>query len=363
MLKVSSMRSQKMKGFRKMLFETNQIAFAKYKSQLLSAVLLNFVCAAIGSGASAAPPSSTVSGMQLVRESTPVGDDMAIFQASKPLVTRAGAWHTWNDRIHLSKGQEKSRLVLTFTNGAEGRPKFTDLKVTVGRKPFATLKDFDGTDVLSCNLTGQLIAGNTPLAVQGFGPSGGRLNWTVHIQRPVITTIKPDPIGESETVTVEGNGFSEYAGDTKVLIAGKPAKVISTKSAEVQLKTPPHIPSGAQEVTVIVNAVESKPFKVAVKSSPQITWVNMLATTPGQPVVLTGSGFSPVLSENKVTVGKTPARITAATASSITFVVPDMHYPVWHVPISVITNGMPSKSKASINLNQFVVPNQGVPMR
>ena len=30
--------------------------------------------------------------------------EMAVLQESKPLVTRAGAWHTWNDHIHLKPG-------------------------------------------------------------------------------------------------------------------------------------------------------------------------------------------------------------------------------------------------------------------
>jgi hypothetical protein len=344
-----------------MSFEQRRQVFTKYRPFLFLSFLVVFVWASICSEAWCAVTAANPS-VELVRESAPVGDDMAVFQESKPLVTRAGAWHTWKDHIHLAQGQEKSRLLLTFTNGAEGRAKFTDLKVLLGRKPYATLKDFAGADVLSCNLTGKLTRGNTALEVQGFGPSGARLNWRVHIQRPLVTKVKPDPVGLSETVTAEGSGFSEHASDTKVLVAGKPAKLVASKSTELQLKLPAHVSSGSQDLIVVVNSVESKPFKVSVKSSPQITWVDMLASTPGNTVTLSGSGFSPVLSENKVTLGKTPARITAATASSITFVIPDMHYPNWHVPITVTTNGMPSKSKASINLNQFVVPNEGVPM-
>ncbi len=345
-----------------MSFEQRRQVVTNHRPFLVSIIVGVFVLAS-SSEAWTATPKTTTGSIELVRESAPIGDDMAVFQESKPLVTRTGAWQTWNDHIHLTQGQEKSRLLLTFTNGADGRAKFTDLKVLLGRKPYATLKDFAGADVLSCDLTGKLTRGNTALAVQGFGPSGARLNWRVHIQRPSVTTVKPDLAGPSETVTVEGSGFSEHTGDTKVLIAGKPAKLVSAKSTELQLKLPAHVASGSQDLVVVVNSVESKPFKVSVKSTPQISWVNMLASTPGNTVILSGSGFSPVISENTVTLGKTPARITAATASSITFVIPDMPYPNWHVPITVTTNGMPSKSKASINLNQFVVPNEGVPMR
>jgi hypothetical protein len=302
-------------------------------------------------------------GLEVVRESLPIkSDEMAILQESKPLVTRAGAWHEWHDRIHLHQGQEKIRLVLTFTNGAEGRAKFTDLKVQLARKPFATLKDFDGADTLSCNLTNKLTKGNTALVVQGFGPSGARLNWKLYIQRPEINAVKPNPLSPSDTVHIEGNNFSEHAGDTKVLVANKPAKLSKTQNTELELKVADDSPSGNQDLTVVVHSVESKSFKVFVKGSPHITWVNMLASPPSEPVTLSGTGFSAIPSENIVTFGRVRARVVSATASSITCIVPEMHFPQWHVPITVTTNGMPSKGRATINIDARVIFNEGVPM-
>ncbi len=302
-------------------------------------------------------------GLGLVHESLPIrDDDMAILQESKPLVTRAGAWHTWNDQIHLNQGQEKIRLVLTFTNGADGRAKFTDLKVQLARKPFATLKDFGGAHILSCNLTNKLTKGNTALTVQGFGPSGARLNWKLYIQRPEITAVKPSPLSLTDTVQVEGKNFSEHAGDTRVLVANKPAKLLKIKNTELELKVPAHIPSGSQDLIVVVHSVESKSFKVSVKGSPQVTWVNMLASPPWEPVTLSGTGFSAIPSDNIVTFGRVRARVVSATESSITCIIPEMHFPQWHVPITVTTNGMPSNGRASINIDQRVILNEGVPM-
>src|SRR6516165_11573035 len=121
----------------------------------------------------------------------PGSEDVAILQSSKPLVTRAGAWQTWNDHIHLKQGQENVPLALYFINGADGRPKFTDLRVFLARNPVATLKDFGGNDTLSLNLAGKVTRGNTALAVQGFGPSGARLIWQVLARRPVVTAVNP----------------------------------------------------------------------------------------------------------------------------------------------------------------------------
>jgi hypothetical protein len=42
-------------------------------------------------------------------------------------------------------------------------------------------------------------------------------------------------------------------------------------------------------------------------------------------------------------------------------VVPEMTFPRWHVPIVVTTNGMPSKERLTINVDQRVIPNEGLP--
>jgi hypothetical protein len=320
--------------------------------------------ATVDSASANSASTSQTTSLPLLRESSPVNnDEMAILQESKPLVTRAGAWHTWNDHIHLKAGQERIHLVLTFANGSDGRAKFTDLRVRLDRKSFATLKDFDGADILSCNLTNKLTKGNSALEVQGFGPSGARLKWTLFIQRPTITTVKPNPLSSTDTVHIEGSNFSAHDGDLKVLVDTKPAKLLAIKNNEVQLKLPAHIPGGSRGLKVVVNSVESKPFSVFVKGNPQINWVNMLASPPGQPVTLSGNGFSGILADNIVTFGSYQSRITSATESSITCIVPEMPFPHWHVPITVTTNGVRSKGHASINIDQRVIVNEGFPMR
>lgn len=295
--------------------------------------------------------------------STTSSDDMAILYESKPLVTRAGAWHTWNDHIHLKPGQEKLPLRITFLNGSDGRAKFTDLRVQLERKPFATLKDFEGTDRVSFDLSYKLTSGNTPVTVQGFGPSGGRLSWKLFVQRPSIAAVKPNLLGSVDRVSVQGKNFSEHSNHVKVLVGSKSSKILSTTGTEVQIKPPDHLPSGDQDLIVAVQSVESKPFRISVKSNPQVKWIDFLSTAPGQTITISGLGFSTISSENIVTFGSVNARIVSATASSITCIVPELHFPQWHVPIVVTTNGIRSKEKASINLGMVVVPNEGVPMR
>lgn len=91
-------------------------------------------------------------------------NQLVVVHESRPHVARAGVWQTYRDHIHLKAGQEKKQLVLTFTNGSDGRPKMTDLRISIAGKPFATIKDFDENGKFSRSLNGVVTAGDTVVA-------------------------------------------------------------------------------------------------------------------------------------------------------------------------------------------------------
>lgn len=289
-------------------------------------------------------------------------DEMVVFQESKPLMTRAGAWQSWGDRIHLQPGQERLPVRLVFTNGADGKPRVTGMNAELHRAPLATFESFNGGDSFSIDLTGRLHAGYNPITVKAFGPSGARMNWKLFIQRPVILSVSPQPISLKDTVTVQGSNFSDRAQQVMVHIGHKHVHALTSKAGELTFRLPDNAPGGSQSLQVAVASVRSRPYSVMVRSSPHITRVSMLASPPQHPVTLEGYGFSPVAAENIVTFRGIKATVTASTDSTITCIIPDMHFPDWHVPIKVVTNGMPSKGKAYINVDMRVIDNEGVPM-
>ncbi len=290
-----------------------------------------------------------------------IQNEMVVLYESRPHVARTGAWQTYNDHIQLKPGQEKRKLLITFTNGADSRTKLSGVNIQLARKPFATLNDFNGADTLSRNLTGKLERGKTLLTVQVFGPSGARIAWKLLTEKVTITSSTPNPFGIADKLTVHGKNFSSDALHTKALIGGKAATVVKAKSTVIELKPPQNLSGGQQDLVVIADSVASQPFKVFAKAAPQITWVNFVATAPGQPVTISGRGFSSVASENTVTFGGIRARVVSATERSINCIVPDMHFPKWHVPIKVTSNGMTSTTRATINIDQRVLPNEGSP--
>lgn len=291
-----------------------------------------------------------------------VNTDMALLQESKPLVTRAGAWHSWGDNLHLKTGQDRLPLVFEVENGAEGRPKASDLQITLNRSTLADFSHFKGNANFTIDMSGKLHTGNNSLQVRGFGPSGAWLKWRLFIKRPIITSVTPQTLSAVDRLTIRGQNFCEHKDRIKVTIGGKPVRLISSNANEIVCKPPERVDPGNQKLTVSVHSVESTPFDVSVKAAPRITFIDTLSTPPLHDVTVRGDGFSPVISENTVMVGSRSARIVSATRSSITFTIPDMHFPDWHVPIRVITNGMTSKERIFIHLDMRLIPNEGHPI-
>jgi len=287
--------------------------------------------------------------------------DLYTLQESKPLVARAGAWQTWNDRLHIKPGKEKRKLVLIFVNGADGRKQMTDIHVNLSRKPFATIKDFDAAGKLSRNLTGSVASGDIPITVQGFGPSGARLVWKLATQEIIITAVRPNPFRASDKVSVQGRNFSEHAKDIKVLVGDRSVKILSARRGEIQVKMPPDLRGGAHDVVVAIGSVKSNVYRVGAKITPQITWIDVLSSAPSNPVILHGKGFSCTPSDNVVKFGALKAHVKSATETSITCEVPDMDFPRWEVPITVITHGIPSKDHITINIDMRIIPNDHPP--
>lgn len=291
------------------------------------------------------------------------GESMHLLQESKPHVTRTGAWQSWGDRIELKAGQEELPLRIDFINGVEGRPRVNRLKAELERAPLISLDDFSKRDSFSVDLTGKLQRGYSSLTVRGEGKSGARMMWRLFIQGPVITAVNPSLIWPGDEVTIEGKNFSNRKDRDHIWIGKMHVRPSSIEAGKARFKVPQNMTGGKQEIRIEIASVKSGPFGVTVRSHPHISRVNMLASPPHHPVTLKGSGFSPVASENIVTVGNRRAEVTSAGDSHITFIIPEMRFPHWHVPIHVTSHGMPSKGRAFINVDERVIPNEGIPMR
>lgn len=288
---------------------------------------------------------------------------MTVVQSSKPLVARAGVWQSYHDHLQVKPGMETRALAISFWNGAEGRPKLTDVQAVLGGKPILVINDFDPSGSVSKPLTG-LGVGNHSLVVKVFGPSGARLNWSFRAEPVQVFSVSPNPFGPVDKVIIKGKDFSTRsgAGANKVWLGGHAATILSATGDQMQIKAPPGISGGAHSLVVVSDSVKSAPFKVSCWAAPRVNELDILAGPPGQPVVISGSGFSPNASDNIVKFGSVKAQVTWASDTQITCIIPEMHFPNWHLPVTVTTHGMQSKEKVPFNVDVRVIPNEGVPM-
>ncbi len=268
-------------------------------------------------------------------------------------------WQSFSDYLSVGKGCDQIPLFLIFTNGPIN--KFQGLRIALAGKSIATLKDFGEQPILTRNLTGALPVGDNLLSVQAIGPAGAKLSWKLVTAKIVVTKVNPTSFALSDKVIIEGRNFSDHPDVTQVVIGDKQATVVSAKSKTIQIKPPSGLMGGKTKLYVMIGNQKSNPIEVTIKGAPEIGSVSMISTAPGQPLTITGTGFSDVAGENEVTIGGYPAEIRSVSSTSITVEVPlglDAINPSWGVPITVKTNNMeatdPTNSaKINIQLRVF----------
>jgi hypothetical protein len=286
--------------------------------------------------------------------------DQVVLQ-SRDIGSFGSKWQSFSDYLSVPKGCEQIPFYITFTNGPTAARRFQDLRISVSGKPIASMKDFGGQPILTRNLSGALTTGDSLLTIQALGPTGAQLNWKLSTPKIVVNRVNPNAFSPADKVIVEGRNFSDRAGVTQVFIDNKPATVISAKSNSLEIRPPKGILGGKTTLYVMIGGQKSAPIQVTIKGAPEIQSVSMLSTAPGQPLTITGTGFSANTAENQVTIGGYPAEITSVSPTAIQCIVPlalDAINPAYDLPVKVKTNKMEStdptnSGKINIQLRVF----------
>jgi hypothetical protein len=137
---------------------------------------------------------------------------------------------------------------------------------------------------------------------------------------PVISGFTPSSGLPDATVTITGENFSTTAAENIVSFNGTPATVVSATETTLVVTIPDGATAGP--ISVTVNGVK-------VTSSFSFTPLNTTITSftpesgvPGTVVTISGTNFSTTASENIVKFNGIEAEVTAATATTLTVIVP-----------------------------------------
>jgi RHS repeat-associated protein len=131
------------------------------------------------------------------------------------------------------------------------------------------------------------------------------------------------PVGAS--VTISGTAFATTVVGNAVKFNGTTATVTSASAVRLVATVPAGATSGTVTVTTTGGtATSQQAFTVdPAVVAPTVTGFSPSTGAAGTSVTITGTGFDPTAGNNNVAFGRTRARVTAATSTSLTVAVPD----------------------------------------
>jgi YD repeat-containing protein len=138
----------------------------------------------------------------------------------------------------------------------------------------------------------------------------------------MVAQVSPSGAAAGTAVTISGTGFGTTS-DTTVSFNGQPATPTAVSATQITIAVPSGATTGPVSVTSPAGtAASAASFVVQTTAAPAISGVSPGQTDQGSTVTVSGSGFDPAPNNNKVFVNGRYARVSAATASSLTVVVP-----------------------------------------
>ncbi len=155
----------------------------------------------------------------------------------------------------------------------------------------------------------------------------------------VITEISPQGAFVGSEVTIYGKYFSSKANNT-VSFGGMDATITAANLTEITAVIPGVTPGAGVDVIVTSDGLASNSisYTTGIPIVPVLTSLDPTSGKVGSSVVITGTNFSPTLSENIVKFSGAEAVVTDVTATTVTATVP-AGAPTGDVDITVTVDG------------------------
>lgn len=287
-------------------------------------------------------PNSGNKGTLVTVEGTGLGGDVSatfsgtgadiVSATATAVVMRAPAGGTSGDIVLKVNGetvtvgkytyQELTIKGISPKNGAAGT------HVRISGEGFGSLSGpaqvlINGKTALVVSASDTLLVAEVPEAA-GSGPVTVKVNGkeasgqTFKFQS--ITAIKPLTGGKGTHVRITGSGFDELVKGNYVDFNGKQALVEEAADDHLVVIAPDAVTTGPVAVTINNQKVTGPVFTVV--ALPVILKVTPLSGPAGAVMTITGTTFSTITEENKVTINGKDVVVTAATSTQITLTIP-----------------------------------------
>lgn len=185
-------------------------------------------------------------------------------------------------------------------------------------------QNFIKAGVVICLLSAAILL-NISSCSKGTNPTPNQSNnntGTTTDVTPTITSLSVTSGTFNTLVVINGTNFSTTITDNKVYFNGKVATVTAATATQLTVTAPQDAGTGVVTLTVKGSITAVGPI-FTYYPEVKITSIDVNSGAPGTTVKITGSGFSIILSDNKVFFNGKAATVTAATATLLTVTVPD----------------------------------------
>lgn len=175
----------------------------------------------------------------------------------------------------------------------------TSLSVSIGQ---AVCKIISVTrEKIVFRLPLKYISGSYPIALKVAEKTVASTG-TFTLEGPVIQSISPSSGPAGTIVTLTGTGFSTTPASNIVYFGDKKATVMTATSGQLEVTAP--VSSIAEEKLVSLEINDATAYSPTrfILTGPVITSFSPTSGTEGSQIVINGSGFSPILSENLVKI-------------------------------------------------------------
>jgi hypothetical protein len=140
---------------------------------------------------------------------------------------------------------------------------------------------------------------------------------------PVITSFTPESGPVAIEVTINGNNFGTTSGSNTVKFNGIPADITSFSATQLKVNVPTNAISGKITVTnTSTSLTGTSAADFIFLPTPTVQSVSPAIAAAPAIVIITGTNFSTVASENEVTIGGKSASITSFTQTQLIVTVP-----------------------------------------
>lgn len=230
------------------------------------------------------------------------------------------------DAINPTSGAVNTSVIITgsnFSTSVNGNiVQFNGIQAKVTK----ATNDWLAVTVPSGGSTGVITVTNS--AGSAIGPT------FTYIFPPAISSISPDSGGANSLVTMTGSNFGIAPSDNLVTFNGVTAVVQTSTPTTLLVIVPAGASTGVISVTTNTGTATSQIFTVT--PTPTVTAINPTSGWENSILTITGTRFSTIAENNRVSINGVQAIVQSSTATSLTVMMPVMES-IGSWPVEVTT--------------------------